>query len=205
MNISKPKPALWHKVWRLGDDVDTDALAPGAYMQHGIEVIGKHCLEHLLPTFAQEVRPGDVIVAGPNFGIGSSREQAAAVLVHLGVAAVIAPSYGGLFFRNAFNLGLLLLTCGQVDALRNETELALDERALSLQLRSGEHLPCEPVPEFLLQMARSGGLLASLKQRMLHCHCVPGSELAPGSIRGPGFQHPQSSGDAALDPGSGPG
>ena len=197
MSQFDPQAAVWHKVWRLGDDVDTDALAPGAYMQHGIEVIGKHCLEHVLPAFAQEVRPGDVIVAGHNFGIGSSREQAAAVLVHLGVAAVIAPSYGGLFFRNAFNLGLVLLTCSQLDALKDEEQVCLVEPDLSLRTKYGVQLPCEPVPGFLLQMARAGGLLASLKQRMLHCHCVPGS--------GPGFQHPQSSGGEAMDPGSSPG
>lgn len=156
----------WHRIWHLGDDVDTDALAPGAYMQHGIEVIGGHCLENLLPAFAREVRAGDVIVAGRNFGIGSSREQAAAVLVHLGVAAVIAPSYGGLFFRNAFNLGLLLLTCAQADRLKNEEQLALLAPELSLLLRSGERLDCEPVPAFLLQMARGGGLLATLKRRL---------------------------------------
>jgi 3-isopropylmalate/(R)-2-methylmalate dehydratase small subunit len=179
MNTSTPRPLVWHKVWRLGDDVDTDALAPGAYMQHGIEVIGQHCLEHLLPSFAQDVRPGDVLVAGRNFGIGSSREQAAAVLVHLGVAAVIAPSYGGLFFRNAFNLGLVLLTCAQADALTNETELALCEPALSLQLRSGERLPCDPVPDFLLQMARAGGLLASLKRRLTDVSLSHDSHRSP--------------------------
>ncbi len=166
MNTINQEPAVWHKVWRLGDDVDTDALAPGAYMQHGIDVISQHCLEHLLPTFAQGVRPGDVIVAGRNFGIGSSREQAAAVLVHLGVAAVIAPSYGGLFFRNAFNLGLVLLTCSQPEYLTDEEELCLVEPELALRTRSGTELPCEPVPAFLLQMARAGGLLASLKQRL---------------------------------------
>ena len=88
----------WHKVWHLGDDVDTDALAPGTTMQHGVEVIAQHCLENLLPTFARQVLPGDVIVAGRNFGIGSSREQAAAALVYLGVAAVIAPALAACFF-----------------------------------------------------------------------------------------------------------
>ena len=99
------------RVWRLGADIDTDVLAPGAYMKHGLEVIGWHCLEAVRQDFASGVKSGDVIVAGPNFGIGSSREQAAGVLRHLGVAAVIAPSFSGLYFRNAFNLGLLLLTC----------------------------------------------------------------------------------------------
>ena len=100
----------FRKVWRVGANIDTDALAPGAYMKHGIEVIAAHCLEVHRPDFAAGVKSGDVLVAGPNFGIGSSREQAADALKKLGIAAVIAPSYSGLFFRNAFNLGLLLLT-----------------------------------------------------------------------------------------------
>lgn len=163
----------WRKIWYLGDDVNTDALAPGAYMQHGIDEIAKHCLEGVLPTFARDVRAGDVVVAGPNFGIGSSREQAVAVLVHLGVAAVIAPSYGGLFFRNAFNLGLLLLTCPQGERLRGQSELAMDATTLSIHLRDGDVVSCEPVPDFLLTLARSGGLLPSLKLRMASAHCKP--------------------------------
>ena len=107
-----------HKVWRFGADIDTDQLAPGAYMKLGIEGIAPHCLEVVRPEFAAAVRPGDVIAAGPSFGIGSSREQAAAALVKLGVRAVIAPSFSGLFFRNAFNLGLLLLTCREAEPMR---------------------------------------------------------------------------------------
>lgn len=155
----------WHKVWQVGDDVDTDALAPGSYMQHGVDVIARHCLENLLPAFAGGVRAGDVLVAGRNFGIGSSREQAAAALVHLGVAAVIAPSYGGLFFRNAFNLGLVLLTCPHSARLQGQAEIGIPVTCDHLVLRGGARLACEPVPEFLLDMARAGGLLASLKQR----------------------------------------
>ena len=155
-----------HRIWHLDDDVDTDALAPGHSMQHGVATIARHCLENLLPAFAGGVRPGDVIVAGRNFGIGSSREQAAAVLVHLGVAAIIAPSYGGLFFRNAFNLGLLLLTCPQAERLSGLDHLCIDAHSLSPVLPSGELLECEPVPDFLLQMARAGGLLPQLKQRI---------------------------------------
>lgn len=156
----------WHTIWHLGDDVDTDALAPGHTMQHDIETTARHCLANLAPRFASAVRPGDVIVAGRNFGIGSSREQAASVLVHLGVAAVIAPGFGGLFFRNAFNLGLLLLTCPQSGQLHDQDRVAIDGQTLSLVLASGQRLACDPVPDFLLQMARAGGLLAQLKQRL---------------------------------------
>ncbi|WP_431276752.1 3-isopropylmalate dehydratase [Variovorax ureilyticus] len=153
-----------HRVWRLGADIDTDALAPGHAMKHGIDTIAGHCLEAIRPDFARDVRPGDVIVAGPNFGIGSSREQAAAVLVKLGVAAVIAPSYSGLYFRNAFNLGLLLLTCPQAVVLREGDVVEIDAVAPAVVTPDGTRLECEPVPSFLMDMVRAGGLLNQLRQ-----------------------------------------
>ena len=151
------------RVWKLGADVDTDALAPGAYMKHGIDVIAQHCLEALRPDFAAAVLPGDVLVAGPNFGIGSSREQAAGALVHLGVRAVIAPSFSGLFFRNAFNLGLLLLTCPDAEQLQEGDAVTLV--AAGVQQADGTVLPCQPIPDFLMNMVQAGGLMNLLKQR----------------------------------------
>lgn len=151
------------RVWKLGADVDTDALAPGAYMKHGIDVIAQHCLEALRPDFAAAVRPGDVLVAGANFGIGSSREQAAGALVHLGVRAVIAPSFSGLFFRNAFNLGLLLLTCQQAELLQEGDAVTLV--TAGVQRADGTVLTCQPIPDFLMNMVQAGGLMNVLKQR----------------------------------------
>jgi 3-isopropylmalate/(R)-2-methylmalate dehydratase small subunit len=155
-----------HRVWRLGADIDTDQLAPGAYMKLDIDGIAPHCLEGVRADFAAGVRPGDVIAAGPNFGIGSSREQAAGVLVRLGVRAVIAPSFSGLYFRNAFNLGLLLLTCPQVEVLTEGEQITLDLQALTVTTASGRFLPCEPIPGFLLDMVRAGGLMNQLRQRL---------------------------------------
>jgi len=158
-----------HRVWRVGADVDTDALAPGHAMKHGMDVIARHCLESLRPDFVGGVRPGDLLVAGPNFGIGSSREQAAAVLVALGVRAVVAPSYSGLYFRNAFNVGLLLLTCAQAEHLQENELVGLDTAdplAPALLRAGGERLVCEPVPPFLMERVRCGGLLNELKQRL---------------------------------------
>jgi 3-isopropylmalate/(R)-2-methylmalate dehydratase small subunit len=157
-----------HKVWRVGGNVDTDALAPGAYMKHGIEVIAAHCMEVHRKDFANEVKPGDVLVAGPNFGIGSSREQAAGALKHLGVAAVIAPSYSGLFFRNAFNLGLLLLTCPEAESLQENEQVQLTYEGTKplIVTSSGRALTCAPVPTFLMDMVNAGGLVNVLKQRM---------------------------------------
>jgi 3-isopropylmalate/(R)-2-methylmalate dehydratase small subunit len=117
------------------------------------------------PEFAGNVRPGDVVVAGPNFGIGSSREQAAAALRHLGVAAVIAPSFAGLFFRNAFNLGLLLLTCAESERIAEGESIAFDSRAGVITRNGGEVLAAEPIPAFLLDMVEAGGLLPQLQQR----------------------------------------
>lgn len=154
-----------HRVWAFGDDIDTDVLAPGAYMKLGIEGIAPHCLEAVRPEFASQVRAGDVLAAGANFGIGSSREQAAAALVFLGVRAVIAPSYSGLFFRNAFNLGLLLLTCARASELRDGASVTLDLQALRVTTSAGELLPCEPIPDFLLDMVAAGGLLNQLRKR----------------------------------------
>jgi len=154
------------RTWRLPADVDTDQLAPGGVMKFGLDVIARHCLEGVRPDFAAGVRRGDVIVAGPNFGIGSSREQAASVLVHLGVAAVIAPSYNGLYFRNAFNVGLLLLTCRQAARIVDATRLAFEARAGRIVLADGEVLATDPIPGFLLDMVEAGGLLPQLRKRL---------------------------------------
>jgi 3-isopropylmalate/(R)-2-methylmalate dehydratase small subunit len=154
-----------HRVWRLGADIDTDLLAPGHAMKHGIDVIAGHCLEAIRHDFAGGVQPGDVLVAGPGFGIGSSREQAAAVLVHLGVAAVIAPSYSGLYFRNAFNVGLLLLTCAEAESLGEGDRIALDTAVPKIVTADGTRLACEPVPGFLMDMVRAGGLMNQLRLR----------------------------------------
>jgi 3-isopropylmalate/(R)-2-methylmalate dehydratase small subunit len=157
--------ALTHRAWRVGADVDTDQLAPGAYMKFGLDEIAKHCLEGVRPDFAAGVQPGDVLVAGPNFGIGSSREQAAQALVSLGVRAVIAPAFSGLYFRNAFNVGLLLLTCAEAEQIEEGEQLTIDPRAGHVIRADGSRLACETVPDFLLEMVDAGGLMNQLKLR----------------------------------------
>ncbi|MGB3071037.1 MAG: 3-isopropylmalate dehydratase [Ottowia sp.] len=164
MTIITARPA---RVWALGADIDTDQLAPGAYMKLGLDGIAPHCLEATRPEFAAAVQPGDVIAAGPNFGIGSSREQAAGALVHLGVQAVIAPSFGGLYFRNAFNLGLLLLTCADAGLLKEGESVTLDLEGPNPAVKraDGSTLACDPIPGFLLEMVAAGGLLNQLRQQ----------------------------------------
>jgi len=152
--------------WVYGDNIDTDVLAPGAYMKFGIEEIARHCMEAVDPEFAGRVRPGDVVIGGRNFGMGSSREQAAQALTHLGVAAVIAPSFGGIFYRNALNLGLVVLECRDAGRVRAGDNVEFDARRGSVLNRSsGERFPCVPIPDHLLDMVEAGGLMPFLMRR----------------------------------------
>lgn len=163
-----------YRVWRVGENIDTDALAPGAYMKMELADMAGHCLESRYPGLAAALRPGDVIVAGPGFGIGSSREQAVGVLVQLGVKAVIAPSFSGLYFRNAFNLGLLAIVCPAAEQIPEGGQIEIDTEQSVLRLYDGEAnesaqsskvLACQQIPSFLVEMAAAGGLLAQLQRK----------------------------------------
>jgi 3-isopropylmalate/(R)-2-methylmalate dehydratase small subunit len=151
----------------FGDDVDTDILAPGLYMKRPIEEMASHCLEALDPSFVKTVHPGDVVVGGENFGMGSSREQAVMALRHLGVSAVVAKSFGGIFFRNALNLGLAALTCAEAHRIRAGDRLSIDAEAGRIEnVTTGESYVCEPIPPHLVEMIRDGGLLPHLEKRL---------------------------------------
>lgn len=154
------------RAWVVGDNLDTDALAPGKYMKFAIDEIAKHCLESQRPEFASAVRAGDVLVAGRNLGAGSSREQAPQALRHLGVAAVIAPSFAGLFYRNALNLGLPALVCKDAGRVKDGERVVLDLAAATLTLANGEVLRCEPIPPHLIAMLEDGGLMPHLEKRL---------------------------------------
>jgi 3-isopropylmalate/(R)-2-methylmalate dehydratase small subunit len=155
------------KAWIFGDNVDTDVLAPGKYMKLGIGDIAKHCLESVDPAFAGGVAAGDVVVGGRNFGLGSSREQAAAALRHLGVTAVVATSFAGLFYRNALNLGLAVLTCPDASRIRAGDVLRIDAEAGRIENETtGDVLACEPIPSHLMEMVRDGGLVPHLEKKL---------------------------------------
>jgi 3-isopropylmalate/(R)-2-methylmalate dehydratase small subunit len=153
--------------WVFGDEIDTDMLAPGQYMKGPIEEMAKHCLEALDPSFASTVKQGDVVVAGEFFGMGSSREQAAEALLHLGVRAVIAKSFGRIFYRNALNLGLPAVACANVDRIRAGDALRIDVGAGRIENRSrNESYDCEKIPSELLDMIEAGGLIPHLEKRL---------------------------------------
>ena len=150
----------------FGDSVNTDAMAPGSLMKHPIATIASHCLESVDPGFASTVRPGDVVVAGKGFGIGSSREQAAEALKHLGVAAVLARSFGGIFYRNALNLGLPVLVCEDVEGISAGDLVRVDAATGVIDnMTRGISLSAVPLPPFLLAMIADGGLVPHLEKR----------------------------------------
>jgi 3-isopropylmalate/(R)-2-methylmalate dehydratase small subunit len=157
---------LGGRAWVFGDNVDTDQLAPGLYMKRPIEELARHCLEGVDPAFAANAKPGDVVVAGRNFGMGSSREQAAQALRHLGIAAVLAPSFAGIFYRNAVNLGLLAMVCAEARHIAPGDRVVVDADAATAQnLTKDETYALEPVPPHLLEMVRDGGLVEHLEKK----------------------------------------
>lgn len=151
----------------FGDDIDTDALAPGQYMHLPIGDLAAHTLEAVDADFAKAVRPGDVIVAGRNFGMGSSREQAAQALKTLGVATVIAKSFAGIFHRNALNMGLLVLAAPDTDAIAAGDAIEIDAASGEIRnLTRGVTIRAEPIPDFLRAMLADGGLIPHLEKRL---------------------------------------
>lgn len=152
------------RAWVFGDNIDTDVLAPGLYMKGSIAELARHCLEAVDARFAAEVRPGDIVIGGRNFGMGSSREQAVMALRELGIGAVIARSFAGIFYRNALNLGLLALVCPDTAKVSPGAALVLDPD--TARVTGDVELACEPLPPHLLVMVKDGGLLANLRNRL---------------------------------------
>jgi 3-isopropylmalate/(R)-2-methylmalate dehydratase small subunit len=157
------------RVWKLGDDVNTDLIIPGPYLTlRDMDLLASHVLEGAIPNFAKNVKPGDIIVAGRNFGCGSSRETAPALLKHLKVGAVVAESFARIFFRNAINLGLPLMECKDISRRvkqnqQLEVNIALGEVR---NLSTGEVYKGTKLPDFLLEIIEAGGALEALKRKM---------------------------------------
>ena len=158
---------LTGRVWKFGDDINTDLLAPGVYMKCSLEELSSHCLETVNSSFAGEFKKSDLIVAGKNFGVGSSREQAAQVLSFLGVAAVVASSFGGIFYRNSFNWGLPAITSDSVESIESGQQLQVNlETATIINLDTSKTIICEAIPNHLLNLINVGGLVPYLEKTL---------------------------------------
>ena len=153
------------KVWKFGDDIDTDAIIPGRYLTiYDPKELASHAFEGTRDSFAREVEPGDVIVAGRNFGCGSSREHAPLAIKGSGVEFVVAKSFARIFFRNAVNTGVLPVICKETDAIPDGARIIVRPKEGYLEC-NGHRYDLEPIPAFLQKIVDAGGLVAYAKSR----------------------------------------
>jgi len=155
------------KCWKFGDHVDTDQIIPARYLNSSdAKELAAHCMEDADPTFVEKVEEGDMIVAGENFGCGSSREHAPICIKHAGVACVIAKSFARIFFRNAINTGLPILECPDAaEAIAEGDEVEVDIAAGAIRhVRTGRTFHTAPFPKELREIIAAGGLMNYVKQ-----------------------------------------
>ena len=149
------------RAWKFGDDIDTDVIIQGKYLViNDPEELAKHVFENIREDFAKKVKEGDFVVAGENFGCGSSREHAPLALKACKIEAVIAKSYARIFFRNSINIGLKVIECKETDRIDDGDELEIDyERNLIINKTKDETYPFNPIPDFLKEILERGGLV----------------------------------------------
>ena len=155
------------KCWKFGDHVDTDQIIPARYLNSSdAKELASHCMEDADPTFVEKAEEGDMIVAGENFGCGSSREHAPISIKHAGVACVIAKSFARIFFRNAINTGLPILECPEAaEVIAEGDEVEVDIAAGTIRhVRTGTTFDTAPFPKELREIIAAGGLMNYVKQ-----------------------------------------
>ena len=152
------------RIWKFGDNVDTDAIIPGRFLTiYDEKELAKHAFEGIRDDFSRLAQEGDVIVAGRNFGCGSSREHAPLALKGAGVRVVLAKSFARIFFRNAINVGLLPLVCPDTDQMKDGQKIAVREREGKIMV-DGREYSVEPVPEFMYSIVEAAGLVGYAKE-----------------------------------------
>jgi len=154
-------------VFKYPDNVDTDVIIPARYLNTAdAKELAKHCMEDIDAGFVKKVHPGDILVAGWNFGCGSSREHAPLVIKTCGVGCVIAKSFARIFYRNAINIGLPILECeAAAEEIQNGDQVSVDfDTGVITDITTGRTYQAEPFPEFIQNIIKKGGLLASLKE-----------------------------------------
>ncbi len=153
------------RAWKFGDDINTDAITPGRYtVTLDKSRLGEIAFIEYRPEFAKEVKQGDIVVAGRNFGCGSSREHSPVALKAAGVGAVVAKSFARIFFRNSINIGLPILICADTDMIDDGDELEMDVRTgLIRDVTKGKEIQAEPLPDFVMKIVQQGGLVPFLR------------------------------------------
>lgn len=156
------------KVWRYGDNIDTDVIIPARYLNSfDPKELATHCMVDIDETFAGNVKEGDIMVGGHNFGCGSSREHAPIAIKASGVPVVIAASFARIFYRNAINIGLPILECPEAsDGIRDGDDVSVDfDTGVITNLTTGERYQAESFPPFIQNIIAKGGLLNSIAQK----------------------------------------
>jgi 3-isopropylmalate/(R)-2-methylmalate dehydratase small subunit len=155
-------------VWKFANDIDTDAIIPGRYLTiNTTDELAQHAFEGVRPDFASNVKSGDMIIAGTNFGCGSSREHAPLALTGAGVKCIIAKSFARIFFRNSINIGLMLMECPDTDSIREGDELDVDlSSGLITNLTKNETYQAVPLPDFVRNITDAGGLIEYTRQQV---------------------------------------
>jgi len=155
------------KVHKLGDDINTDDIISAKYLvSTDAQELGSHCLESIKPNFSKEVSSGDIIVAGKNFGCGSSREHAPLAIKGCGISAVIARSFAGIFFRNSINIGLPFLELQDIDKISEGDQLEIDlSGGIIINLSKGVTYKVSAFPKFLQEIVKYGGLMNWISSR----------------------------------------
>ena len=160
---------LHGKVWKFGNDVDTDAIIPARYLNTiDPKELAAHCMEDADQEFSSQVKPGDIMAAGKNFGCGSSREHAPIALKAAGVSCVIAHSFARIFYRNAFNMGLPILECPEAAEriqTGDELEVDLDSGVIVNKTRK-ETYQAQAIPPFMQKLIAAGGLIEYVREQM---------------------------------------
>ncbi|MBA4396752.1 MAG: 3-isopropylmalate dehydratase small subunit [Syntrophus sp. (in: bacteria)] len=156
------------KIWKFGDNIDTDAIIPARYLTTSDpEILAAHCMEDADPAFVHKIKPGDMIVAGENFGCGSSREHAPIAIKAAGIACVIAGSFARIFYRNAFNMGLPIFESRQLaDSVADGDEIEVDgDLGLITVIGDNKPLRIEAIPPFMQELINDGGLMQHLVKK----------------------------------------
>jgi 3-isopropylmalate/(R)-2-methylmalate dehydratase small subunit len=153
------------RIHKFGDDINTDDIITAKYLVSTyLKELGSHCMESIRPDFASQVREGDIIVAGKNFGCGSSREHAPLAIKGCGIAAVIAKSFAAIFFRNAINIGLPFLESQDVDKINDGDEIEIDIAGGTIKnISRNQTYKTQAFPQFLQELVAQGGLMNYIK------------------------------------------
>jgi 3-isopropylmalate/(R)-2-methylmalate dehydratase small subunit len=161
------KTKITGRVWKYGDDVNTDVIFPGKYTYSITDPneMAKHALEDLDPTFAESVQPGDIIVAGKNWGCGSSREQAVTCLREAGVGAIVARSFARIYFRNCINQALPIVTCDAVEGVETGDEITIDFADGVVTTPGGEY-SFPPLSPEVMEILEDGGLIPHVRKQL---------------------------------------